>query len=83
MSRRHTYGPKRGQCDNCPATKHLAMVEIAPGKKLTLCLECRQALRRIQKQQARKRAAAGGSGIVSAVAAGDDVMTEDLEAVGP
>lgn len=55
MAHRHTKGPKRGQCDNCPATKALARVEVALGVKLNLCVECRQALRKIQNERARQR----------------------------
>lgn len=82
MAHRHTKGPKRGQCGNCPATKNLATVEIAPRKKLDLCLECRQVLRRLQKRSARRVAAAASSGVTTAVDAGDDVLAEDLEAGG-
>lgn len=83
MAHRHTKGPKRGQCGSCPATKGLAQMEVAPGRKLVLCLECRQVLRRLQKESGRKLAAAAGagsSGIQSAVDAGDDILAEDVDA---
>jgi hypothetical protein len=57
VAHKHTKGPKRGQCDACPATKALARVEVAPGKKLVLCIQCRNVLRRLEKEQRLKREA--------------------------
>lgn len=53
---RHTRGPKRGQCGNCPAIKGLAIVQVAPGRKLLLCVECRIILRGLQKREDAKTA---------------------------
>lgn len=86
MSHKHTRGPKRGQCGNCPATKGLAMVEVAPGRKLALCLECRRVLRRLQNKQSKAAVASalgGRSGIVPADVVDDcsEQLAIDTDAV--
>jgi hypothetical protein len=81
MARQHGHGPKRGQCDACPAIKGLAIVALA-GRKLALCVECRAALRRIEKQRADELAKeATAAGITTAEEAGDlEAPTEDRQA---